>query len=82
MRNYSSSLNNDKKPTSNPEFPFICATNTMCLLCAILSDNNTSVTKVSDIVLLSSQTSSRVVINRRNSQLYFSLLLFFLPKIW
>lgn len=50
MRNYLSSLNNEKKPTSNPEFPFICAINIMCLLCAFLGNNNTLVTKDKSLI--------------------------------
>lgn len=51
MRNYLSSLNNEKKPTSNPELLFICAINTVCLLCAFLGDDNTLVTKDKSLIL-------------------------------
>lgn len=45
-------LNNEKKPKSSPEFPFICAINTMCLVCAMLGDNKTSVSKGKPIISL------------------------------
>lgn len=41
-----------KKPKSNPEFPFICVINTICLVGAMLGDNKTSVNKGKPIISL------------------------------